>query len=136
MFAILKIESVNNLIKNIFLLEKNKVEKKSIIKIAICIIIVLLLCVALVKARQKVFDNNYNEGLKTEQIEPLNSLNHYSLEDFIQQVAGFQKIYMNNFLSDENREVIDIDARNIQIFDADMDSVSKFLKEPCFVILP
>ena len=77
----------------------------------------------------ETFDNNYNEGLKTEQIEPLNSLNHYSLEDFIQQVAGFQKIYMNNFLSDENREVIDIDARNVQIFDADMNSVSKFLKE-------
>ena len=36
---------------------------------------------------------------------------------------------MNNFLSDENNEVIDIDSRNIQIFDADMDSVSEFIKE-------
>ncbi|MBR6126288.1 transcription-repair coupling factor, partial [bacterium] len=42
---------------------------------------------------------------------------------------GFQKIFMNNFLSDENNEVIDIDSRNIQIFDADMDSVSEFIKE-------
>ena len=77
----------------------------------------------------ETFDNNYNEGLKTEQIEPLKSLNHYSLEDFTQQVAGLQKIYLNNFLSDESNEVIDIDARNIQIFDADMDSVAKYLKE-------
>ena len=77
----------------------------------------------------EAYDNNYNEGLKTEQIEPLKSLNHYSLEDFIQQVAGFQKIYMNNFLSDESREVIDIDARNIQIFDADMEAVAQFIKE-------
>ena len=36
---------------------------------------------------------------------------------------------MNNFLSDENNEVIDIDARNIQIFDADMEAVSTFIKE-------
>ncbi len=89
----------------------------------------------------ETFDNNYNEALKTEQIinptpQPPHSRgggthapNHYSLEDFIQQTAGFQKICMNNFLSDESNEVIDIDARNIQIFDADMDAVSRFLKE-------
>ena len=77
----------------------------------------------------ETYNNNYNEGLKTEQIIPLISLNHYTLEDFIQQTAGFQKIYMNNFLSDESREVIDIDARNIQIFDAEMEVVSQFLKE-------
>ena len=51
MYAILKIKSVNNLIKNIFLLEKNKVEKKSIIMIIICIVIILALGVALVKYR-------------------------------------------------------------------------------------
>ena len=77
----------------------------------------------------ETYDNQYNEGLKTELILPLKSLNHFSLDDFIQQTAGFQKIYMNNFLSDENNEVIDIDARNIQIFDADMEAVSTFIKE-------
>ena len=40
-----------------------------------------------------------------------------------------QKIYLNNFLSDENNEVIDIDARNVQIFDADMLAVAKFIQE-------
>ena len=77
----------------------------------------------------ETFDNQYNEGLKTELIKPLKSLNHFSLEDFIKQTATFQKISMNNFLSDENNDVIDIDSRNIQIFDADMESVSKFIKE-------
>ncbi len=89
----------------------------------------------------ETFDNQYNEALKTEQIinpapQPPPSRggkacapNHFSLEDFIQQIAGFQKIFLNNFLSDENNEVIDIDSRNIQIFDADMESVSRFLKE-------
>lgn len=77
----------------------------------------------------ETFDNQYNEALKTQLIKPLKSQNHFSLDDFIQELAGFQKIYMNNFLSDENNEVIDLDARNIQIFDADMDSVARFLKE-------
>lgn len=61
MYAILRIRTVNHLIKNIFLLEKNKVEKKSIIKIGICIVIVLILVVVLVKSRQKLYNNNYNE---------------------------------------------------------------------------
>lgn len=65
MYAIFKIKSVNNLIKNIFLLEKNKVEKKSIIMIIICIAIVFALGVILVKSRQKVFDSNYNELMST-----------------------------------------------------------------------
>ncbi len=83
----------------------------------------------------ETFENHYNEGLKTEQILPLASCgenhapNHFNFEDFIQETAGFQKIYMNNFLSDENREVIDIDSRNIQIFDADMEAAARFLKE-------
>ena len=77
----------------------------------------------------ETFDNQYNEGLKTELIFPLKDTNHYTLDEFTQQIAGFQKIYMNNFLSDENNEVIDIDARNIQIFDADMDLVARFINE-------
>lgn len=65
MYAILKIKSVNNLIKNIFLLERNKIKKKSIIIISICIAIILALGVILVKSRQKVFDSNYNEHMST-----------------------------------------------------------------------
>ncbi|MCQ2754856.1 MAG: hypothetical protein MJ231_07395, partial [bacterium] len=60
-------------------------------------------------------EKNYNEALKTGLIEPLKELNHFSEAEIIQQVASFQKIYLNNFLSDENTEVIDVDARNLQI---------------------
>ena len=77
----------------------------------------------------ETFDNQYNEGLKTEHIKPLKELNHFNYDDFIQTTAGFQKIYMNNFLSDESNEIIDIDARNIQIFDADMEAASRFISE-------
>ena len=73
--------------------------------------------------------NNYNEALKNSLIEPLKSLNHYSESEIIQKMAGFQKISLNNFLSDESNEVIDIDSRNIPIFDADMSKLSEFILE-------
>ena len=72
--------------------------------------------------------NSYNEGLKTNLIEPLKRMNHFTEAEIIQKTAGFQKIFLNNFLSDESNEVIDIDARNIQIFDAEMDKVAEFIQ--------
>lgn len=75
------------------------------------------------------FVNNYNEGLKTQNIHPLKEINHFTLAETLNRTAGMQKVYFNNFLSDENNEVIDIDARNVQVFDADMDEAAKFLKE-------
>ena len=72
---------------------------------------------------------NYNEALKNNLIEPLKSLNHYSESEIIQKMAGFQKISLNNFLSDESNEVIDIDSRNIPIFDADMSKLAEFILE-------
>ena len=75
------------------------------------------------------FVNNYNEGLKTQNIHQLKEINHFTLAETLNRTAGMQKIYFNNFLSDENNEVIDIDARNVQVFDADMNEAAKFLKE-------
>ena len=75
------------------------------------------------------FINAYNEALKTNMLYPLKEINHFTLAETTQKCAGMQKIYFNNFLSDEMNEVIDIDARNIQIFDADIEAVAKFLKE-------
>lgn len=72
-------------------------------------------------------NNSYNEGLKNNFIYPLKELNHFSEAEIIQKSAGLQKISLNNFLSDESNEVIDINAENIQIFDADMDKVAEFL---------
>ena len=73
--------------------------------------------------------NSYNEALKTSQIYPLKEINHFTWEEITRKTAGMQKIYFNNFLSDENNEVIDIDARNVQIFDANMEAVARFIQE-------
>lgn len=75
------------------------------------------------------FTNSYNEALKTNLIYPLKENNHFTPQELIQKVAGMQKLYFNNFLSDETNEVIDIDARNVQIFDADMDALATYLEQ-------
>jgi len=81
--------------------------------------------------------NSYNESLKTNQIEPLKELNHFTESEIIYKTASFQKIFLNNFLSDETNEIIDIDSRNVQIFDADMTKVSEFLleKKDCSIVI-
>ncbi len=73
--------------------------------------------------------NSYNEALKLNLIEPLKEINHFSDTEIIQKAAGLQKISLSNFLSDETNEVIDIDSRNIPIFDADMDKAAEFILE-------
>ena len=61
LYGILRIKSVNNLIRNIFLLEKNKVEVKTIIKVAIPIIIVVILVILLIKYRTNLYNDNLQE---------------------------------------------------------------------------
>ena len=74
------------------------------------------------------FELAYNEAIKNNLIEPLKELNHFSEKEVIQKTSNFQKVFLNNFLSDENNEVLDLDARNIQIFDASMEKVIEFLR--------
>ncbi len=71
--------------------------------------------------------NSYNEALKLNLIEPLREINHFSESDIIQKAAGLQKISLNNFLSDESNEIIDINSENVPIFDADMDKAAEFM---------
>lgn len=61
MYFLLKIKDVNKLIKNIFLLEKNKIPKRSLFSIIICILIVLLGAIGIVKFRTKLYNNNFDE---------------------------------------------------------------------------
>ena len=61
MYGIIKIKSVNNLIRNIFLLEKNKISKKDYIKIFSLIFIIVLSLVILVLYRNKLYNKNTND---------------------------------------------------------------------------
>lgn len=61
MYKILEIKSIKNLIKNIFLLEKNEVNWKVVVKVAIIIIGVVIACGILIKARERYYDDALDE---------------------------------------------------------------------------
>lgn len=61
LYFLLKIKSVNNLIRNIFLLEKNKISKKSYIKIILFIIGVIALFMGIIVYRNSLYNKNHEE---------------------------------------------------------------------------
>ena len=63
MYFVLHINSIKKIIYNIFLLEKNKISKKDIIKIGVIIFIGIILVFGLVKYRNKLYNQNFEEHM-------------------------------------------------------------------------
>ena len=61
MYRILNIKDIKNLIKNIFLLEKNKIDKKKLVKVLTPIIVVVVLCFGFYKIGSRFYDNNLDD---------------------------------------------------------------------------
>ncbi len=61
MYLLLNIKSVKNLINNIFLLEHNKISKKSYIKIISFILIIIIVCVAIIIYRNKLYNQKVDD---------------------------------------------------------------------------
>ena len=58
MFGILKIKTLNNLIRNIFLLEKNKIDYKKLIKLLIIFALIFLILIAIIKYHNHLYSKN------------------------------------------------------------------------------
>ena len=58
MFKILKINVINNLIKNIFLLEKNKINKKKLIKLICLFMIIIFVIFGVIKYHDYLYQKN------------------------------------------------------------------------------
>ena len=63
MYKILNIKDIKYLIKNIFLLEKNKIEKKKLLKVLIPNIVVEVLCFVFYKIGSRFYDNNLDDWM-------------------------------------------------------------------------
>ena len=63
MYKILNKKDIKYLIKNIFLLEKNKIEKKKLLKVLIPIIVVVVLCFGFYKIGSRFYDNNLDDWM-------------------------------------------------------------------------
>lgn len=61
MYLLLNIRSVNDLINNIFLLEHNKISKKSYIKIISFILMIIIICVSIIVYRNKLYNQNLDD---------------------------------------------------------------------------
>ena len=85
------------------------------------------------KSRYEQMDENlqkqYAENIKTELTKPLKFLNHYSLKEFLTSVSDFQKIYFDNFLSDEFDINIELEAELIPYFSSGFEELITFIKE-------
>ena len=105
MYAVLKIKSVNNLIKNIFLLEKNKIGTKSMI---ICFVIIIGAGTILIRLRQNVYDSNYNELMRkynfTIEIVDESEVTTQELEQFYED--EYHTYYFNSIKSDKVYAII------------------------------
>ena len=61
MYLLLNIKSVNDLINNVFLLEHNKISKKSYIKIILFILIIIIICVSIIVYINKLYNQNLDD---------------------------------------------------------------------------
>lgn len=61
MYLLLNIKSVNDLINNVFLLEHNKISKKSYIKIISLILMIIIICVSIIVYRNKLYNQNVDD---------------------------------------------------------------------------
>ena len=75
------------------------------------------------------YTNQEAENLKLALNYELKDKNHILYEDFIQLIAPFVKIGMNNFIDSEFEDVIEFDAQPVKNFNANIAEITKYIKE-------
>ncbi len=75
------------------------------------------------------YENQYSENLKLALISELKEKNHLSFKEFEKEVAGFQKIGLNNFLDVDLSFNIEFDAQPVINFNANLQRIADFIKE-------
>jgi len=77
----------------------------------------------------KNFENQMNENLKLGLNIDLKGRNHIPFEDFIQKIAGFVKIGLNNFLGNEMDEIVEFESQPVQNFGAKLDDIANYIEK-------
>ena len=77
----------------------------------------------------KGFEEQLQENLKLNLNEPLEGRNHVTFEEFIQKIASFVKIGLNNFIDSEMDEIVEFNTQTIQSFEANLDHIAGFIKK-------
>lgn len=75
------------------------------------------------------FTKQLQENLKLGLHYELDGLNHITYEEFIQKLACFIKIGLNNFLDGEMDEIIEFNTQPVKNFAANFDEIAKFITD-------
>ena len=85
------------------------------------------------KSRYEQTDENlnkqYDENIKTKLTLPLKNKNHLPLKDFLTTVSTFQKVYFDNFISEEFDINIELTTELIPYFASGLEDIAKFIRE-------
>ena len=84
-------------------------------------------------AKYEFLDENYEkqlqENLKLALNYELKDRNHIPYEDFVNKMAGFIKIGLNNFLDGEMDELVEFNTQPVKSFAANLDEIAKFITD-------
>ncbi len=116
MYLILQIKSVNNLIRNIFWLENNKIAKKSIAIMVVVALMIILLIIGVFTFRTRLYNRNYDE---------FNRL-HNPIITIIDESNGICTETLDLFYENEFYEYYFTCAKSNEIY-ADIEGEQKYL---------
>ena len=74
-------------------------------------------------------EKQYEDNIKSKLSLPLKNQNHLNLKDFLTSVSSFQKIYFDNFISDEFDINIELSTELIPYFASGLSDIAKFINE-------
>ena len=77
----------------------------------------------------KGFEEQLQENIKLDLHKELKGRNHVTFEEFIQKIAGFVKVGLNNFIDSEMDEVVEFNTQTIQSFEANLDYIADFIRK-------
>lgn len=76
----------------------------------------------------KNYLEQYQENLKLGLIFELNIHNHFDIEEFHNQIAGFAKIGLNNFIDYEMDDLIEFDSQPLKGYFSGLDEIADYIR--------
>ena len=75
------------------------------------------------------YKKNYTDSTESNFKLPLETLNHYKIEEFKEKIKKFKILSLDNFLNDDYDKIIEFDMMLPPVFSSDIKNISKFIKK-------
>ena len=74
-------------------------------------------------------EKQYFDNLQTNMTLPLKKLNHNNLKEFLTYLSSYQKIYFDNFISEEFDINIELETELIPYFSSGVENIASFIEK-------